>query len=146
MKMIKEMNFDVDGTFCGLYNVDGWLEDIINHNERPYVEAKPIVNMNWFARTIHELQADGWKINIISWLAKNSDDDYDERVRVAKLDWFKRHLPSVEFDDIKIVKYGTCKGTLGQGILFDDEEQNRREWNGLALDEKDLIKKMRAFL
>jgi hypothetical protein len=37
-------------------------------------------------------------------------------------------LASVRFDEIHIVAYGTPKHTLGNGILFDDEEKNREGW------------------
>lgn len=143
---IKEINLDCDGTWIDLYGVDGWLDDLINHNPRPYAEAKPLVNLSLLARTIHQLQAQGWKVNVISWLSKNSDEEYDLLVKQTKLEWFAKHLPSVEFDEVHIVTYGTPKYTLGKGILFDDEEKNRAEWDGLAFDETDLIKKMRAFL
>jgi hypothetical protein len=52
-------------------------------------------------------------------------------------------LPSIEFDEIKIVKYGTPKSevvSIANGILFDDEEQNRKEWKGQAYNEKEIIK------
>ena len=42
----------------------------------------------------------------------------------------------VKFDEIIIVPYGTPKETLSTGILFDDEERNRNEWKGLAVDAK----------
>lgn len=142
----RVINLDCDGTFINLYGVDGWLNDIINENVRPYREAKALVNLVWFARTIHELQNKGWKVNIISWTAKNGTKEYNERVKQAKLKWFKTHIPSVKFDNIYIVDYGTPKTSLAEGILFDDEEQNRNKWKGIAFDETNLIKKMRAFL
>jgi hypothetical protein len=44
----------------------------------------------------------------------------------------RKHLPSVEFDAIYIVPYGTPKSTFapstGWNILFDDEERNIQEW------------------
>lgn len=144
--MYKVINLDMDGVWCDLYGVENWLEDLINHNARPYREAKPLVNMSWFARTIHELQNDGWEINIISWLAKNSNEYYDEEVRLAKIEWINKHLPSVEFNHISIIKYGEPKENYGVGYLFDDEKHNRDNWNGIAFDEKDLIKRMRTFL
>jgi hypothetical protein len=52
----------------------------------------------------------------------------------------------VTFDNVHIVKYGTPKTWLEKGILFDDEEHNRKEWEGIAFNEVDLIKKMRAFI
>ena len=144
--MTRIMNLDCDGTFINLYGVDGWLNDIINEDVRPYREAKPLVNLAWFARTIHELQNKGWKINIISWTAKNGSKEYNKRVTETKIEWLKKHLPSVTFDNIHIVEYGTPKTSLEKGILFDDEEHNRNEWNGMAFNEVDLIKKMRTFI
>ena len=96
---------------------------------------------------IINLDCDGTFINLYGvngWL----DDLINEDVRVkqTKLEWFETHIPSVKFDNVYIVDYGTPKTSLAKGILFDDEEHNRNEWNGIAFDEKDLIKKMRAFL
>lgn len=144
--MTKIMNLDCDGTFINLYGVNGWLDDIINEDVRPYKEAKPLVNLTWFARTVHELQNKGWKVNIISWTAKNGSKEYNKRVTKTKIEWLEKHLPSVTFDNIHIVKYGTPKTSLEKGILFDDEEHNRNEWEGMAFNEVDLIKKMRAFI
>lgn len=144
--MTRIINLDCDGTFINLYGVNGWLDDIINEDVRPYKEAKPLVNLAWFARTIHELQNNGWKVNIISWTAKNGSKEYNKRVTETKIEWLEKHLPSVTFDNIHIVEYGTPKTSLEKGILFDDEEHNRNEWNGIAFNEIDLIKKMRTFI
>jgi 5'(3')-deoxyribonucleotidase len=144
--MTKTINLDCDGTFINLYGVNGWLDDITNEDVRPYREAKPLVNLTWFARTVHELQNKGWKVNIISWTAKNGSKEYNKRVTKTKIEWLEKHLPSVTFDNIHIVKYGTPKTSLEKGILFDDEEHNRNEWEGVAFNEVDLIKKMRAFI
>ena len=56
------------------------------------------------------------------------------------------HLPSVEFDEIKIVAHGTPKSQAvlyGGGILFDDEQGNRNEWQGQAYDEKNILEILR---
>lgn len=137
---------DCDGTWINLYGVNNWLEMLINQDPTPYAIAKPMVNLSWLARTIHELQQVGIKVGIISWLAKNSTPEYDTLVTNTKLQYFQKRLPSVQFDKIHIIPYGTPKSTCGQGILFDDEENNRTEWNGIAFDEKDLIQKMRKIL
>jgi hypothetical protein len=137
--MTRQINFDMDGTIANLYAVDGWLECIIARDTKPYVEAEPLVNLSALARVLNRLQREGWEINIISWLAKNSTNDYDARVTEAKIGWLKKHLPSVKWDNIYIVAYGTPKQTLGQGILFDDEKPNRDSWNGAAYDVNDII-------
>ena len=144
--MERKIWLDCDGTWIDLYGVDGWLDMLRAYDPTPYAIAKPLVNLAWLARTIHELQAQGYKVGIISWLSKNSNAEYDMAVKQAKLEWLKNHMPSVEWDEIHIVAYGTPKSTCGNGFLFDDELNNRNEWGEGAFDEKDLIKKLREFL
>ena len=139
MRQIREINFDMDGTIADLYGVNGWLDDIIERNDRPYRNASVLINFSSFARLLNRLQREGWKINIISWLAKNSTSEYDEMVTLAKRGWLTKHLPSVKWDKISIVAYGTPKSTCGNGILFDDERHNREEWKGIAYDVDNII-------
>ena len=144
--MEKKIWLDCDGTWIDLYGVENWLSMLQAYDPTPYMVAKPLVNLSWLARTIHELQAQGFEIGIISWLSKNSTAEYDMAVRQAKLEWLKKHMPSVEWNEIHIVAYGTPKSTCGTGFLFDDELNNRNEWGEGAFDEKDLIKNLRKFL
>lgn len=125
---MKAINFDMDGTFVDFYGVYGWLEDLKHSNARPYAVAKPLVSMSLLARHIHRLQKLGYAVNVISWLSKDGTEDFNAEVTAVKLAWLREHLPSVEFNEIHIVKYGTPKSTCGHGILFDDELQNRKEW------------------
>lgn len=143
MADIKEINFDMDGTIANLYGVEGWLDDIIAESDRPYREAGTLLNCSSLARILNRLQRNGWKINIISWLAKNSTREYDKMVIGAKLEWLSTHLPSVKWDNINIVAYGTPKSSCGRGILFDDEQRNRREWRGVAYDVDNIIEILR---
>ena len=80
----KIINFDMDGTIADLYGVDGWLNDLINGDTRPYDIAKPLVNMSALARRLNTLQRKGYIINIISWTSKSGTAEYNERVKVAK--------------------------------------------------------------
>jgi len=140
----REINFDMDGTIANFYGVEGWLNYILVKDATPYAMAKPLVNFSSLARVLNRLQREGWKINIISWLAKNSDVDYDNRVTKAKKEWLAKHLPSVKWDKISIVAYGTPKSTCGNGILFDDEMPNRAEWKGVAYDVENIIEILKA--
>ena len=144
MMKIREINFDMDGTFVDLYGVEGWLEMLVNKNATPYAVAKPLVNLSSFARILNRLQRNGYSINIITWLAKNSNSKYDNLVTEVKLAWLAKHLPSVKWDKISVVAYGTPKSTCGKGILFDDEIANRNEWKGVAYDVNDLIKTLKS--
>ena len=129
MKDSKWIYFDMDGTLNRFYEVDGWLDMLINSDPAPYKLAAPLVNMNTLARKLNKLQRAGYKIGVISWLSKSSTPEYDEAVTNAKLWWLNKHLTSVKWDAIKIVAYGTSKITeCGGGILFDDEDRNRNEW------------------
>lgn len=137
--MVLEINFDMDGTLCDFYGVENWLQYLIESNPFPYENAKPLVNMSVLARRLHTLQRKGYKVNVISWLAKNSTAEFDEAVTEAKKRWLQKHLPSVHFDNINIVGYGTPKNTIGCGILFDDEEPNRNMWGEGAYDAHNIL-------
>ena len=132
--MVKVINFDMDGTLCDFYGVENWLEYLINRDATPYAVAKPLLNLSALARKLNALQREGYEINIISWLAKNSTEEFDKIVTETKKKWLKKHLPSVNWNKITIVAYGIDKSTLGNGILFDDEEPNRKMWGEGAYD------------
>lgn len=127
--MERTFNFDMDGTLNRFYEVDNWLERIRAYDATPYLEAEPMLRLSTLAYYIHKAQRNGWHVNIISWLSKDPDPTYGEAVTQAKRDWLAKHLPSVDFDAIIIVPYGTPKHELAKGILFDDEVANRDNWN-----------------
>lgn len=140
--MTTTIFFDMDGTIADLYGVENWLDYLIALNALPYEIAKPLIRLNALARVLNRLQKQGYKIGVISWLAKNSNTAYDEKVTRAKKEWLKKHLASVNFDEIHIVKYGTPKQTFAKtenDILFDDEEKNRNDWIGKAFDVNEII-------
>ena len=136
--------FDMDGTIANLYGVNGWLADLQDENPRPYKEAKPLINFSIFAKTLHKVQKKGYRIGIITWLSKNSTEAYDMAVADTKRRWLKKHLPSVTWDEIHILKYGTPKSTCGNGILFDDEKPNREDWKGTAYNVDNIIETLKA--
>ena len=140
--MATTIFFDMDGTIADLYGVENWLDYLIASDALPYEIAKPLIRLNALARILNRLQKQGYKVGVISWLAKNSNTDYDEKVTKAKKEWLKKHLASVNFDEIHIVKYGTPKQTFAKtenDILFDDEEKNRNDWTGKAFDVNEII-------
>ena len=143
--MIKAIYFDMDGTIADLYGVEGWLDDLIAENVRPYAEAKPLLNLSLLARYIHKAQAKGYTVGIISWLSKCGSDAYNEAVTAVKREWLAKHLPSVKWDEIHIVKYGTPKSTCRScpGILFDDEQRNLDEWGAGAVIASNLLEILR---
>lgn len=139
--------FDMDGTIADLYKVEGWLENLIAEDVRPYREAEVMLNMNVLARQLNKLQAAGHEIVIISWLSKCGSDDYDARVTETKKAWLRKHLGSVQFNEINIVKYGTNKAQFARSendILFDDEEPNRKAWTGKAYNVNNIMEVLKA--
>lgn len=150
-KMARAIYFDMDGTFVDFYGVDGWLDYLQQNDATPYIIAKPLVNMSAFARQVKRLQRAGYTVGIVSWCSKNGNSVFDEMIEIAKKDWLMRHCPSIKWDEIKIVPYGTSKHKVVKhfdGLLFDDEEKNRLEWDlastdGFAFDVIDLMKTLR---
>ncbi len=135
--------FDMDGTIADFYNVNGWLDCLINNDATPYKVATPLVNPVELTKVLNDLQAKGYRVAIISWLAKNSTPDFDEKVIKAKIEWIRKHFADFWFDEINIVAHGTPKSNYARtthDILFDDEIGNRENWRGVAYDVNNIIK------
>ena len=134
--------FDMDGTIANLYAVENWLPKLRNEDASPYADAIPLLKMNVLARLLNKAQRNGHKIGIVSWTSKGGSTEYNKAVAITKIKWLANHLASVHFDEIRIGKYGTPKSTMVDdinGILFDDEEPNRKEWKGKAFDVDNII-------
>lgn len=137
--MEKKIWLDMDGTIANLYAVENWLPMLRAYDPTPYAQAEPMWNMSSLARLLHKAQRLGYEIGIISWLSKESTQEYDNAVTVAKIEWLQLHLPSVVFNEIIIVAYGTPKHEICQGILFDDELKNRECWGEGAFEPSELL-------
>lgn len=134
---------DMDGTIVDLYGVENWLDYLINKDTLPYQIAKPLIELDTLAKILNKLQKQGYKIGIISWLAKNGNKTYDEEVTRVKKEWLKKYLTNVNFNEIHIVEYGTPKQMFAKtrnDILFDDEERNRNSWTGKAFNADEILK------
>ena len=141
-KMNITINFDMDGTIADLYGVENWLEMLIAEDTTPYAEALPLLRLSALARKLNALQRNGYDLAIISWLSKSGSDAYNEAVTAVKMAWLAKHLPSVTWDRITIVPYGTPKQNFCENpldILFDDEAKNRDNWTGRAYDVQNIM-------
>ena len=148
MTKVKMICFDMDGTIADLYGVENWLDYLIAEDTFPYANAKPLLRLSALARKLNALQRNGYDLAIISWLSKSGSEAYNEAVTAVKLNWLKKHLPSVNWDRITIVPYGTpkqnfCENSLD--ILFDDEAKNRDNWTGRAYDVQNIMEILRTF-
>ena len=140
------INFDMDGTIADLYGVENWLDYLIAENTLPYEVARPLVRLNHLARRLNTLQRNGYHIAVISWLSKSGSEEYNRAVTEVKIEWLRKHLPSVEWDRVTIVPYGTPKENFCNNpldILFDDEERNRNNWTGRAYDVQNILEILR---
>ena len=140
------INFDMDGTIADLYGVENWLEYLIAEDTFPYATAEPLLRLSTLARRLNTLQRNGYQLAIISWLSKSGTEEYNERVTEVKLAWLAKHLPSVNWNEIHIVPYGTPKQTFCYNpldILFDDEERNRSNWTGRAYGVENILEILR---
>ena len=135
---VKMICFDMDGTIADLYGVDNWLNDLRAENPRPYIEAKPMWDMKRLADVLKALKIE---VRIITWLSKDSSEEYKNEVRKAKLEWLKEQ--GFPFDKFHGVQYGATKADsvrryLAEGenaILIDDSAKVRNGWTlGEAID------------
>lgn len=128
--------FDLDGTLAD--TLTRWWE----LDDEQWIErvrtAKGMINLSTFARLINKAQAKGYKLGVCSWLTKTND----KRVAIAKKEWLKKRLPSVKWDNIDIIANGEPKWFNRNGILFDDNKNNRAEWiehNGIAYNYNEIL-------
>lgn len=139
---------DLDGTLNRFYEVEGWLDYLLAGDPTPYAEAGVLHNMSRLARYLNRVQAAGYRIGVISWLSKTSTPDFDEAVTAAKMTWLRKHLKSVDWDEIHIVAYGTPKYSFADetDILFDDEQRNRDDWGGEAFEPNEIFEVLKRLL
>ena len=142
------INFDMDGTLANLYGVENWLEMLEAEDTTPYAEAVPMLRLSALAKRLNNLQKQGYELAIISWLSKTGSAEYNEAVTAVKLNWLAKRMPSVNWDRITIVPYGTPKQNFCENpldILFDDEAKNRDNWTGRAYDVQNIMEILRTF-
>lgn len=142
MELNIRINFDMDGTIVDLYGNPNWLALLEAEDPSVYANAEPLLRLSSLAKRINHLQKMGYEIGIISWTSKTGSDAYNEAVTEAKMRWLAQHLPSVEWDVINIVPYGTPKQVFCNSpldILFDDEVKNRDNWTGRAYGVEDIL-------
>lgn len=127
----KMICFDMDGTIADLYSVPNWLAKLEAQDASPYTDAAPMWDMQELRAILLDLIGLGWEIRVISWLAKDSTEDYKNMVRLAKLDWLIKY--DFPVDKIHLVAYGTTKANVVRkyaesAILIDDNEKVRNGW------------------
>lgn len=147
--MNKKIYFDMDGTFYNLYGYEGWLDCILSENTECYTKGDLLVNHNEFITVLLELKEKGYTIGIITWLSKNATRSYENKVRNAKYRYLNKNFNGI-FDEIHIIQYGKNKNQYAENgfILFDDEENNRIEWNkkGIAYNVTNIIETLQGIL
>ena len=80
---------------------------------------------------LNELKKVGYRIAVISWLAKDATREYDNAVREAKRNWLAEY--EFPYDEVHLVRYGTTKANAVRykttnAILIDDNEKIRKGW------------------
>ena len=141
----KTLVFDMDGTLADFYGVANWLDYLLAEDTTPYEVASPLYNMEYLSALLKILKFQGWHIVVTTWLAKGGSKEYNERTRIAKLDWLAKY--NFPYDEIHLVKYGTTKANCtrkigGYQILVDDNETIRKGWSlGKTIDaNKNILK------
>lgn len=141
MKNVKMVVFDMDGTIADLYSVNGWLEMLRAFDPTPYIEAKPMWDMEELATVLNCLRVVGIEIRIVTWLSMETTKEYDSAVRLAKREWLEQY--GFPFDHFHGVAYGATKADSVRrylaenegAILIDDNAKVREGWHlGEAID------------
>lgn len=136
MKMIC---FDMDGTIADLYAVPNWLNKLRAEDASPYAEAAPMWDMAKLREVLLKLSANGYEIRIISWLSKDSTEEYKAAVRKAKREWLEKY--NFPADKCHFIAYGRTKADCirriadAPAVLIDDNKKVRDGWHlGESID------------
>lgn len=128
---MKRIYFDMDGTIADLYGVPDWETYLRNSDATPYRTARELVNMVQLECICEKLIPFGYEFGIITWLARNSSEEYDEQVISAKMDWAGDRMPFLS--DFIAVPYGTPKHKVARRCkkmyLVDDNADVRNAWD-----------------
>lgn len=127
----KVLVLDMDGTMADLYADPDWLPKLRAEDPSPYAEAAPMWDMTALAKVLEEMQEDGWRIAIVSWLSKECSPKYAAAIRKAKRGWLAEW--NVPWDEAHFVRYGSRKNYVLKNIplgswLVDDDTKVRAEW------------------
>ncbi len=155
MKNVKMVVFDMDGTIADLYSVNGWLEMLRAFDPTPYIEAKPMWDMEELATVLNCLRVVGIEVRIVTWLSMETTKEYDSAVRLAKREWLEQY--GFPFDHFHGVAYGATKADSVRrylaenegAILIDDNAKVREGWHlGEAIDptEIDIVEYLKGLL
>lgn len=136
--MVKMICFDMDGTIADLFAVRDWLPKLRAEDPSPYAEAAPMWDMAELRKVLIELKIE---VRIVTWLSKDSSEEYKSEVRQAKREWLDRY--DFPYDHFHGVRYGATKADSVRNllnenetaILIDDNAKIRSGWNlGEAID------------
>lgn len=133
--------FDMDGTIADLYAVENWEPRLRAEDASPYAEAVPMWNMEILNQLLEMLKAQGHEIIVVTWLSKNSTEEYKDAVREAKREWLAEQC--FPYNRFHGVQYGATKADSirkymnpdEEAILIDDNAKVRNGWHlGRAID------------
>lgn len=138
MKYPKMICFDMDGTIADLYSVPNWLPMLEASDPTPYAEARPMWDMNRLGGLLWKLSGIGVEVRVITWLAKDSTEEYKDEVRKAKMEWLAKY--DFPFDHFHGVAYGATKADSIRKYLAPDEtawliDDNAKVRNGWSMGE-----------
>ena len=155
MSKLKMVCFDMDNTIADLYAVNGWEPMLRAEDPTPYAVAAPMWDMMELRQVLEMLQMVGIEIRIITWLSRQSTEEYKEATRAAKREWLAEQ--GFPYDFFHGVQYGATKADSVRrylaedetAILIDDNAKVREGWHlGETIDPTacDIIEILRGLL
>ena len=133
--MVKMICFDMDGTIADLYRVDNWLGKLRAEDASAYTEAVAMWDMEELNNVLRALQNKGIEIRVITWLSKDSSEEFKIATRKAKRKWLEK--VNFPFDKFHGVQYGATKADSVRNslasnetaVLIDDNDKVRNGWS-----------------
>lgn len=134
--MKKRVYLDMDGTIANLYNINNWLDRLINEDKEIFEECEPMTTQE---KLFQLFPICDYEIIILSMTPKNATIEYCENVINQKNKWLDMFFPMLT--KRIYLKYGNNKNLKNSknAILIDDNETIRNTFKGIALNPSQLF-------
>jgi len=115
--------FDLDGTVYDLYSVANWEYKLRHSDASVFTDGRAMTDMAVLGKRLQDVE-----IGVITWLPKESTQEYRDECTQKKLYWIAENMPYVT--EIHVLEYGTPKHSVGtiEDILVDDNAKVLEDW------------------
>ena len=116
---------DMDGTFYNLYEIDGWLNELLTESKNIFTKGNALYKIEDLQKTFENVSSK-YELGIITWTPKECRKTYVGNTAKQKYKWLRENDLIKYFSKIVMIEYGKekYKYMKENDILIDDDMKN----------------------